>query len=241
MLQDWTLSYGPITIGDAEALPAVNFTNLDVMSMPEVRTNDITLIQRDGYWAGDDYMGGRTVALSLEVQGKDSDEFNEAVNLIMRAFSPGVSGESPLTFKIPGVANGREAYVNVRTRRRSAPLDARFGRLYCAFEIELFATDPLIYATEETAVTIRNGTPSGPLARVLVEGSRTAETTIDFTGVTNPRIENAFTGVGTTYTGTGTFTTAGPKYIPGERFLVLKDSGTPKTGTAVVKWRDTWV
>jgi hypothetical protein len=227
---DWTISFGPITIGDAETLPAVNFTNLDVLSMPEIRSNDLTLIQRDGYWAGDDYMGGRTISLALEVQAKSVDEFNAANNLIARAFSPGVSGEIPFSFKIPGLANGREAYINARARRRSAPLDASFARLYCAYEVELFATDPIIYAAEETVVTIRNGTPSGPPARISVEGSRTTSPKITFTNVVNPRIVNAITNVGTTYTGSGTWTVDGPNYIPGERFLVLSDTGTPKDG-----------
>lgn len=238
---DWTISYGPITIGDAETLPAVNFTNLDVLSMPEMRTNDVTLIQRDGLWAGDDYMGGRTVTLSLQVQARDTEEFSAANNLIQRAFSPGVTGESPFSFQIPGLANGRSAYVNVRTRRRSAPLDASFARLYCAYEVELFATDPVIYATEETSVTIRNGTPSGPPTRVVVDGSRATTPKITFTNVVNPKLTNAVTGLAFNTTGSGTFTVDGPTYLPGERFLVLSDTGTPKTGTALIKWRDTWV
>ncbi|QPB09554.1 minor tail protein [Streptomyces phage Sycamore] len=237
---DWTISYGPITIGDAETLPAVNFTNLDVLSMPEVRSNDVTLIQRDGLWAGDDYMGGRTISLSLEVQARDTEEFNAANNLIQRAFSPGVSGEAPFSFQLPGIANGRSAYVNARTRRRSAPLDASFARLYCAYEIELFATDPMVYASEETVVTIRNGSPSGPAARMTVEGSRSVKPQITFSGVTNPKLTNAISGIVNSYTGTGTWTVEGPSYGPGERFLVLSDSGTPKTGTAVIKWRDVW-
>ncbi len=235
---DWTISYGPITIGDAETLPAVNFTNFDVTSMPDIRANDVTLIQRDGLWAGDDYMGGRTVSLSLEVQALDTEEFSSALNLIMRAFSPGVSGETPLRFRIPGLANGREAYVNVRTRRRSNPLDASFARLSCAFEIELFATDPIIYAAEETAVTLRKGVPT----LVPIDGSRVAKPSITFTGVTNPKILDAEDGGSTfSYTGTGTFTVAGPNYLPGNRYLTLIDSGTNANATALFKFRDTWV
>ncbi|MFG3200363.1 hypothetical protein ACGFYT_30065 [Streptomyces sp. NPDC048208] len=238
---DWTISYGPITIGDPATLPAVNFTNLDVTSMPDIRTSDVTLIQRDGLWAGDDYMGGRTVSLSLEVQAASTEEFNAANNLITRAFSPGVSGETPFSFQIPGLANGRSAYVNARTRRRSAPLDASFARLYCAYEIELFATDPVIYASDETAITIRNGAPSGPPARVSVEGSRSAVPAITFTGVTNPKLTNVLTGLAYSATGSGTFTATGPTYLPGERFLSLSDTTGNTAGTAVLVWRDTWV
>ncbi|MFJ8394387.1 hypothetical protein [Streptomyces sp. NPDC094144] len=233
---DWTISYGPLTIGDAESLPAVNFTNLDVMSMPEIRTNDVTLIQRDGLWAGDDYMGGRTISLSLEVQANDAEEFNAANNLIQRAFSPGVSGESKFSFQIPGIAFGRSAYINARTRKRSSPLDASFARLYCAYEVELFATDPMIYAAKETEVTLRKGIA----ARITVEGSRSAQPLITFTGLTNPKLSNAQTGSGTVFPGTGTFTKTGIAYSPGTRYMVLTDSGTNPDGTAVYKWRDMW-
>lgn len=234
---DWTISYGPITLGDAETLPAVNFTNLDVLTMPDVRTNDVTLIQRDGLWAGDDYMGGRTISLSLEVQALTREEFNSTVNLIMRAFSPGVSGESPLSFQIPGMFNGRAAFVNARTRKRSGPLDGSFARLYCAFEIELFATDPVIYAQAPTTVTARKGVP----VLLTVDGSRSAVPQIQFTTVTNPKLTNAITGVAFSATGTGTFTATGPTYLPGDRYLVLSDSGTNPAGTAALTWTDTWV
>ncbi len=221
---DWTLAYGPITIGDAETLPAVNFTNFDPLSMPDIRTNDVTLIQRDGLWAGDDYLGGRTVNLSLEVQAVDTEEFSAAVNLIMRAFSPGVSGEAPLSFKIPGLCNGREAYVNVRTRRRSNPLAADFARLSCAFEIEMFATDPIVYAAEETAIILRKGVP----ARVPVDGSRSVTPAVTFSNAASPQLLDAMTGA--VWTGS---------LSPGEHFLEVSD--TNADATANLTFRDTWV
>ncbi|MEW1550953.1 hypothetical protein [Streptomyces tsukubensis] len=216
----------------------MNFTNFDVSSMPDIRSSDVTLIQRDGLWAGDDYIGGRTVNLSLEVQALDADEFGAAVNLVMRAFSPGVSGETQLRFRIPGLANGREAYVKARTRKRSNPLDASFARLSCAFEIELFATDPLIYAGEETSVTLRKGIPT----LVPIDGSRAAKPSIAFTNVVNPKLLDAEDGKTTfSHTGTGTFTVSGPNYTPGNRYITLTDSGPNVNATAVLKFRDTWV
>lgn len=237
MLNDWSLSYGPLTIGDPETFPAVTFRNLDVMSMPEIRTNDVTLIQRDGYWAGNDYMGGRSISLSLEVHADTDDEFSSAVNMIYRAFSPAVNGESPFTFKMPGLCNGREAYVNARTRKRSNPLDASFAARYCAFEVELFATDPFVYATEETAVTLRKDVPT----LVPIDGSQVAKPSIAFTTVTNPKILNAETGKSTfSVTRTGTFTVDGPNYLPGNRYLTLSESGTNANASALFTFRDMW-
>ncbi|WP_052509604.1 hypothetical protein [Kitasatospora griseola] len=226
MLDDWTISYGPLTLGNAEIMPAVNFTSFDPLTMPDIRSNDVELIQRDGLWAGDDYMGGRTIDLSLEVQGIDREEFNSAVNLVMRAFSPGVAGESKLSFKIPGLCNGREAYVMARTRKRSNPLDANFARLYCAFEIQLFATDPVVYAADVTTVTLAKNVP----ALVPFDGSLPTTPAVTFTGTTSPKILDAETGA-----------VAGPTYDPGNRYLKLTDSGTNNAATAVLTYTDTWV
>ncbi|MEU6633817.1 hypothetical protein ABZ905_36945 [Streptomyces parvus] len=204
----------------------MNYTTFDIATMPEVRSNDVTLIQRDGLWAGDDYIGGRTIALSLQVQAVDVEEFNAANNLIQRAFTPGVSGESKLAFRIPGMANGREAYVNVRTRRRSAPLDASFARLSCAYEVELFATDPYIYAEQETAVTLRKGVP----ALVPVDGSLPAEVKWTMSGTSEPAIR---------YAATGDIVIS--PLTPGPNFLVLDDNGTNAAATARTSFRDRWV
>jgi hypothetical protein len=235
---DWTLSYGPITIGDAETLPAVNFTNFDIASTPDIRTNDIALIQRDGLWAGDDYLGGRTVNLSLEVQAMDTAEFSAAVNLIMQAFSPGVAGETPLRFRIPGIANGREAYVNARTRKRSNPLDASFARLSCAFEIELFATDPAIYAVDETNITLKPGV----LARITVDGSRSVQPYFLIDQMTNPTLTNAITGEVITFPGSGTWTPSNtPTFEPGDTYMTLSKSGNHADAAGFLRWRDSWV
>ncbi|MFJ4701954.1 hypothetical protein ACIP5N_27715 [Streptomyces sp. NPDC088768] len=230
-MQDFTISYGPLTIGDG-SVPAVNFTTVDLMSMPDIRSADVELIQRDGLWPGNDYMGARTLSLSLEVQALTVAEFNEAVNLVCRAFSPGVSGESPLSFRIPGLCGGVPAYYNARTRKRSQPLDANFARLFCAFEVELVATDPLAYAVDESAVTLRAGVTS----RIKVQGSCPAQTTAAFAGVTNPEISNNVDSTVFRSPGSGTRTVPGPQLDPGERYLRL--AGT--TGTAVLTWRDTW-
>ncbi|MGW3072738.1 hypothetical protein [Kitasatospora sp. NPDC001132] len=222
-----------MTIGDPDILPAVTLRDLDVMSMPDIRTNDVALIQRDGLWAGDDYIDGRTVALSIEVAADTTDEFNSTINTIMRAFSPGVGGETPFSFRVPGLCNGRAAYVNARTRKRSNPLDYSFAARYCAFEIELYATDPVVYAVDETAVTLRKDVPT----LVPVDGSKDAKTLITFTNATNPKLMDAETGaLVLSVNRSGTFTVPGPDLESGNRYLVLANADS-----AVTKFRDEWV
>ncbi|MFI2242379.1 hypothetical protein [Streptomyces chrestomyceticus] len=222
---DWSFSFGGLTVGDS---PAIMYSNLDLVSLPDVRSNDLALIQRDGLWPGDDYYGGRTVNISLRIQGRDAEEFSHAVNSVQAAFRLGANGETPFAFRIPGLCNGRTAYFNARTRRRSSPLDMAFARLYCAFEIELFATDPFIYASEETSVTVRKGTT----ARVMVAGSREVKPTVTYTGLTSPKLTDSITGQ---------VLPAAPVLSPGDHFLSLTDSGSNADGAAQLKWRDTWV
>jgi hypothetical protein len=235
LLNDWSLSYGPLTIGDPETFPAVTFKNLDVMSMPEIRTNDITLIQRDGLWAGNDYIGGRSISLSLEVHADTDDEFSSAVNLVCQAFSPGVDGETPFQFKMPGLCNGREVYVNARTRKRSSPLDASFAARYCAFEVELFATDPVVYASEESVVRVaKNST-----ARVSVDGTRPVTPQAVYSLVTDPTLTNVLNGE--THKAGGSGVDKHPAtYPPGEHFLRLTDPGTGN-GSVYLRWFDEWM
>ncbi|MQS39928.1 phage tail family protein [Streptomyces katsurahamanus] len=231
-------------------------TNIDgLLSLPAIRSNDLELIQRDGLWPGNDYLGARTVNITLRVQGRDIEEFSKAINDIQSAFTIGVEGESKLEFRIPGIAFGRSAYLMARTRRRSAPLDMSFPRLHCRFEIELLATDPVIYASDETTCTLRNGKPVGPNTRVTVYGSRPARPVITYTNCAYPEITNLATGDITTFFREGSFVVdtakqdaslgigaVWPAWGAGEHFLNLTNlDSAPASATAVLKWRDSWV
>ncbi|MGW0929561.1 hypothetical protein [Streptomyces sp. NPDC002644] len=218
MLTDWTISYNGVVLGDAEIMPAVMPQGIDgLLSLPDIRSNDLTLIQRDGLWPGDDYLGGRTLTLTLVIQGRDSEEFSKAITAVQTAFPPGVNGETPFHFKLPGVASGVEAFVNVRTRRRSAPLAMDFTRWYCEVDAELVATDPVIYAAEETTLTV---TPSA-VSRLHVAGSRPVSPVV--------------TG-GTLIDATTTQPFDTDSIPPGEHYV--KAAGT---SNVTLRWRDTWV
>lgn len=120
-LSDWTCEFNGLVMGEPDS--AISIVGVDgLLSLPDVRTSDLTLVQRNGLWAGRDYLNGRTVTLTLEVYGNTREEFTEALNALQAAFTPGID-ESPFRFRFPGAAADQTAYVMARVRKRSAPLD----------------------------------------------------------------------------------------------------------------------
>lgn len=153
-LDDWTCEFKGLVMGVPDS--AVSIVGVDgLLSLPDVRTSDLTLVQRHGLWPGVDYLNGRTVTLTLEVYGSTREEFTEALNALQAAFLPGVE-ESPFRFRFPGAAADQTAYVMARVRKRSAPLDLNFAYLTCNMVIELFATSPYIVGDAPRTETVRS-------------------------------------------------------------------------------------
>ncbi len=126
-----------------------------LLSLPDMRSGDLELVQRHGLWPGDDYMNGRTVTLTLGVHGETLEEFTGALGAVQAAFCPGRK-EKPLRFRFPGLTADREAFVSVRPRKRSAPLSVSFAARSCEVVVELFATDPLIYGVDRREVEVKS-------------------------------------------------------------------------------------
>lgn len=180
---------------------------------PDVRTSDQTLLARHGLHPGTDLLGGRTVNISVVVNGDTSLEFAAAVEALRTAFAPGQTVAMPLTFWLSGVADSATAFINCRTRRTDMPIAQDWWAGYASAEIELFATDPLIYSdTLFSQTTTLPTSPTGlgwPLTWPLTWGTSSSAGSIfvNNTGnfgsaasiridgpVTNPRIENVTAG-----------------------------------------------
>ncbi len=129
-----------------------------------------------------------------------------------------------------------------------------FTRLSCTYEIELFATQPLIVGTSDLSVTLRNGTPTGPVTRLMVLSGRPVRPFIKYAGVTNPRITNIATGEYFDAVGTGNFdvsTTVRDRPLPpgstwpvfgtGEHFLRLTNGNTSAPATATLLYKESWM
>lgn len=256
-LDDWTCEYGGLVIGVPDS--AVSLAQVDgLLSLPEIRTSDLTLIQQHGLRPGDDYLGGRSVTLTLEVYDSDRDAYAKALNQVFAAFRP-ARPESPLRFRFPGLTADRTAYVMARPRNRGGTLDLAFAYGVATFTVELVATDPHLYGDQLRTARVTSAEPS----LVTQWGAVPARPVVAVTGARNPVLTNSSTGdhFGLTYTGAFTIDSAAervtsdtgadlsglitagsvwPELSAGEHRLVLA-TADPAPATAVLTWRDAWV
>lgn len=264
VLDDWTCEYRGLLMGAPDS--PVSIVAVDgLLSLPEVRTSDLTLVQRHGLFPGDDYMNGRAVTLTLEVYGSTREEFSQALNAISAAFVPGAA-ESALRFRFPGVASDQTALVMVRPRRRSAPLDLNFAMGVCNVVVELYATSPYILADEARRVTVSFSNHTGPeLARFRTFGGLPTRPKVWLVsdGV-NPRLSNEVTGEFFALNRTGSFRAdferqtvtddvgqsiagaivPGSKWLEfpaGDQRLKLTQENTTNYNFAYVDFREAWV
>ncbi|WP_424213192.1 hypothetical protein ACN20G_14500 [Streptomyces sp. BI20] len=264
-LNDWTCEFNGLVMGEPDS--PVSIVGVDgLLSMPDVRTSDLTLVQRHGLYAGDDYMNGRTVTLTLEVYGATREEFTKALSALYAAFQP-AEREKPLRFRFPGVGGDLTGFVNVRARKRSGPLDLNFAYQVCNVVVELFATDPHIYSD---ALTTKNlsapwqgstpklyfNSPGSVAVRPLIKLTNakdcklTDEVTGLWFGMTNlaggitidseaQRV--TATATGTDFTDRVTPGSTWPEYGFGEHRLSMTTLAVNAASTAVLTWRDRWV
>lgn len=215
-LSDWTCEYNGLVMGVPDA--AVSIVGVDgLLSLPEIRSSDLTLVQRHGLWPGRDYMNGRTVTLTLEVYGSTREEFTEALNALQAAFTPGVA-ETPFRFRFPGAAADQTAYVMARVRKRSAPLDLNFAYMTCNMVVELYSTGPYIFGDAPRTAVVKSfkrdkvptglvlpavvpwtiqgqgPTPEDPVTRFTQYGSVPARPVVTITDAASPTLFDDVTG-----------------------------------------------
>jgi len=206
---DFQYQYGAVDFGDGTAIDVVAHSGF---GMPPVRSADMAVARRHGQHPGDDFVDGRFVEITLEVDGTGSSTLDVLVASLTAAFAPG-GVEAPLTFQLPGFAGGGKRRVNVRPRRFEQPGTLEQSRGLATVELQLFATDPRVYDDAESSGQV--GLPSGgtgltwPLTWPLNwgaistsgsvfatnDGNFSAPATIRVDGpVVNPRIENLTAG-----------------------------------------------
>ncbi|MDN3259598.1 hypothetical protein QWJ26_07170 [Streptomyces sp. CSDS2] len=264
-LDDWTAEYADLIMGEPDS--AVSIVAVDgLVSLPDVRSSDLILVQQHGLYPGDDYMNGRTVTLTLEVYGTTDEEFSQALGRVFAAFTAG-GPETPLRFRFPGLAAGATAFVNVRPRRRSGPVDLNFAHRVCNVVVELFATDPHIYADALTTLTMSSPWQgSTPKLRFTSPGSVPASPLIKLENAKDCLLKDEITGqffgvapftgnvtinaaaqlvtnttTGATLNGLITAGSTWPEYGFGDHRLSLSSGATSAPTAATLTWRDRWV
>ncbi|MGY5131277.1 hypothetical protein ACWGJW_02450 [Streptomyces nigrescens] len=248
-LNDWTCEFNGLVMGEPDS--AISIVAVDgLLTLPEVRSSDLTLVQRNGLYAGDDYLNGRTVALTLEVYGQTREEFTAALTAVQAAFTAG-QPESVFRFRFPGAAADQTAYVMARCRKRSAPLDLNFANMVCNVAVELFATSPYLlgetYRTETVnsskrlvidggirfpaavpfAFALPSPGPADPLTYFTEYGSIPARPLITVTNASNPTLSDDVTDTWFGVAYSGSFT------IDSEARKVFDAQGNDITGSVM--------
>ncbi|RMH71870.1 MAG: hypothetical protein D6683_14265 [Actinomyces sp.] len=207
---DFQLSFGGVDMGDGTDYDVVD---IDGLGVPGVRSSDVETLRRHGLHPGDDFVGGRVVTVTLEVDGgADAATLTSRMATLAAALRPG-QDESALVFQLPGVAGGGRRRLLVRPRRVAVPVNLQ--RVYGLPEVvaQFAATDPRIYddtqSTDSTSLPTSGTGLTWPLTWPLNwgavgtsgsifatnAGNFEAPVTIRLDGpVTNPRIENVTVG-----------------------------------------------
>lgn len=205
---DWMAEFNGLAVGDDEAISLVQIEGL--ADLPAVRSADRTILRRDGLHAGDDFLGGRSVVLTLELEADTDAGLATLVEAVGAAFQ--VGAEQALVFQVPGVAGGNKAQLWCRPRALSAPITLDWLYRMPIMRVQLAASDPRLYALTEgseadTLPTTEGGrefnevppitfgaVSTGGLFTCTNDGTVLTWPVIKLTGpVTNPRITNVTT------------------------------------------------
>ncbi|MEO6089277.1 MAG: hypothetical protein ABIQ18_39810 [Umezawaea sp.] len=141
-LHEWTAEYRGLVIGTPES--ALTFTEIaGLLDAPPVRTSDRATLNRHGEVSGQDWLGARTVTLTIEVNGDSATEFDAAMSAVVTAFAP-TRDLAPFTFRFPGVAGGGPRVVWGKVRKRSTVIDWAYTHRYATVLVELYCPNPMI-------------------------------------------------------------------------------------------------
>lgn len=155
--EDWQVEFHELLLGgDSSAFSFVSAEGL--ADLPDLVTADRAKLRRHGTTPGDDFMVDRIVTMVFEVYGDTIEEFESAIAELAEATRPGVA-ESPLSFRIPGVAGSGVRRVGARVRKRSVPVNQEWYHRIPLVTLQFCATDPRIYSAELDSQTVN--LPSG--------------------------------------------------------------------------------
>lgn len=148
---DYEIEFNGQQIGGASNISVVSFTPFE---NPEMRVSDFARPLDDGLFPGNDYYGGKSFILEMEV-----DSGWTGVRAALAAFQ--TSDEMPIVFQLPTIG---KLQINCRVRRRSSlPIDIGYVvGSSTTVSVEFFATDPRVYSlTKHTSVATLAASTAG--------------------------------------------------------------------------------
>lgn len=209
---DFQFEYNGLLFGGDTGYEIVSSNLFD---LPALRTSDVNRPQRDGQFAGNDLMAGKSIVLQLEAWASDGTDMGARVAAIMEAFSPGTTHD--LVTQIPSMG---QIKLECRVRRRSLPLNIDQIAGLQRFSVELYAVNPIWQSNTQKAVFIGLGSVSGGLSFPISFPISFGETNVGASSMTNsgtydsfplvvivgpitdPTLENRTVGKTLTFTGT---------------------------------------
>lgn len=214
-MSNWEITFNGLTMGTR---PYGLQRLIGFHESPEVRNNDQNRARTHGQWLSEDFLGGRTIQASIVVTSKHPS--SSIWQALSQALVAGQADESTLSATIPGVAYGDTIQVSARVRKLSLPIDIDYTIGIGRAEVEWHCTDPRIYSSTLTSLSVNQATSSGgllmPAAAPLafsgtasggqVVATNAGEFNAPWTAVINgpvttPRIENVTTGSVLTFNG----------------------------------------
>ncbi|MFK0294501.1 hypothetical protein ACIQU6_29090 [Streptomyces sp. NPDC090442] len=177
-LEPWAMEFGGLVLGGSSPIVIEEVSGL--ADLPDVRSNDTELIAYEGLWPGYDWQGGRSIDVMATVNAYSHQELSDVMALVYSALRS-THEEQRLRFRIPGVAQGVEAYVRARLRKRESPIGRRWAAGAPALNMQFVCTDPRIYPVDG---------PAGRITREMYRGLGASEG-----GAPSPLVFDAHSGL----------------------------------------------
>jgi hypothetical protein len=155
---EWTYFYNGLTFGEGTNVGVVGITGLE--DIANIRNADVARPNAHGMLGGYDYLGARSIILTLAVKALPGGSLAPALDAVKAAFAPVVDATDikPLLFLYPGQSR---RLVNCRCRKLAAPLDVYRGtETSVNVMVQLDAVDPRAYDDIESYVTVSASAPA---------------------------------------------------------------------------------
>jgi len=189
--------------GQGSAFQILSVDGLE--GLPVIRNQDDNRGYADGMFTGQDFLGARTISITMQVLASGATSAQTNFNTLQAALLPSVTGTTPLYFYLPPAAGEQFIQARVRGLRTTVDPNYTYGLITC--QVEFYCPIPLIYdSTLQTASMTLGGalgrvyprvyplvylSGSAPFTSVLNSGWATTYPTITFNGpITNPVFGN---------------------------------------------------
>ena len=157
-LNNYSFAFNNFVFGGANS--PYQITAVDgLASLPSLRVQDADRGYQDGMFSGRDFLGGRTVTITMLVLGGNGNSAQQNFALIQAALVPQQTGTTPLQFQLSTATSLQR--VNARVRSRSAIIDPEFTYGYIKAQYTFYCPDPRFYDDTLQTATLVSSQPLG--------------------------------------------------------------------------------